>query len=107
MLNQPNDVLNLIMGYDFGGFSARVSMLYQDNIFKRPDFWLQQRIFSTAYTRWDISLKQDLPWYGIQLLLNFNNITGRSEIDVNEKTLYPANEKDYGMSADLGLRVRI
>ena len=44
MLNQPNDVLNLVLGYDLGGFSARVSLLYQDNIFKRPDFWLQQRV---------------------------------------------------------------
>jgi TonB-dependent receptor len=107
MLNQPNDVLNLIMGYDLGGFSARVSMLYTDNIFKRPDFWLQQRVLSDKYTRWDISLKQDLPWYGIQLLLNINNLTGKSEVDINEKTLYPASEEHYGMSADLGLRVRI
>ena len=107
MLDQPNDVLNLVLGYDFAGFSARVSLLYQDNIFKRPDFWMQQRVYSAKYTRWDISLKQDLPWYGIQLLFNINNLTGQSERDVNQKTLYPANEEHYGMSADLGLRVRI
>ena len=107
MLNQPNDVLNLMLGYDYMGFSVRVSLLYQDNIFKRPDFWLQQRVYSAKYTRWDISFKQDLPWFGIQLLFNINNLTGKSEIDVNQKTLYPANEEHYGMSADLGLRMRI
>jgi TonB-dependent receptor len=107
MLNQPNDILNLVLGYDIGGFSARVSMLYQDNVFKHPDFWMQQRIYSAKYTRWDISLKQDLPWYGIQLLFNINNLTGQSERDVNERTLFPANEEWYGMSADLGLRVVI
>jgi hypothetical protein len=107
MLNQPNDILNLVLGYDIGGFSARVSMLYQDNIFKNPDFWMQQRVYSAKYTRWDISVKQDLPWYGIQLFVNINNLTGAIERDLNQKTLYPANEEHYGMSADLGLRVVI
>jgi hypothetical protein len=107
MLNQPNDLLNLAVGYDYAGFSVRVSMLFQDNIFKHPDFWLQQRVLSAKYTRWDISVKQDLPWYGIQLLFNVNNLTGQSERDVNERTSFPANEERYGMSADLGLRVRL
>jgi TonB-dependent receptor len=107
MLNQPNDVLNLVLGYDYLGFSARVSLLYQDNIFKRPDFWMQNRVYSAKYTRWDISVKQDLPWFGIQLLFNVNNVTGESERDVNQKTLFPANEEHYGMSGNLGLRVRI
>jgi TonB-dependent receptor len=107
MLNQPNDVLNLVMGYDYQGFSVRVSLLYQDNIFKRPDFWTQNRVYSAKYTRWDISVKQDLPWFGIQLLFNVNNVTGQSERDVNQKTLFPANEEHYGMSGNLGLRVKI
>ena len=107
MLNQPNDVLNLVMGYDYQGFSARVSLLYQDNIFKRPDFWMQSRVNSAKYTRWDISFKQDLPWFGIQLLCNVNNVTGQSERDVNQKTLLPASEEHYGMSGNLGLRVKL
>ena len=105
LLNQPNDILNLVLGYDYGGFSARLSMLYQDNIFKKPDFWMQNRIFSAKYMRWDFSVKQDLPWFGIQLLLNIANISGEDELDVNQKTSYPANEQRYGMSADLGIRI--
>jgi len=107
MLNQPNDVLNLVLGYDYQGFSVRVSLLYQDNVFKHPDFWMQNRVYSAKYTRWDLSVKQDLPWFGIQLLFNVNNVTGQSERDVNQKTLFPANEEHYGMSGNLGLRVRI
>jgi hypothetical protein len=48
-----------------------------------------------------------MPWYGIQLLFNINNLTGAKELDVNQKTLYPANGQHYGMSADMGLRVVI
>jgi TonB-dependent receptor len=107
MLNQPNDIVNLVLGYDYAGFSARVSMLFQNNIFKQPDFWMQNRVNSEKYTRWDVSVKQELPWSGIQLFFNMNNITGENELDVNQKTGFPANEQRYGMSADLGLRVKL
>jgi hypothetical protein len=107
LLNQPNDILNLSLGYDYKGFSARLSMLYQDNIFKRPDFWMQNRMYSAKFTRWDLAVKQNLPWFGIQLFVNLSNITAEEEIDVNQKTSYPATMQLYGMSADLGLRIKI
>ena len=105
MLNQPNDILNFALGFDYGGFSGRLSLIYQDNIFKRPDFWKQQRINSDVYTRWDLSVKQRLPWYGIQIFLNLNNITGEEDVDVNQKNTFPASRERYGMTMDLGLRV--
>jgi len=107
LLYQPNDVLNLGIGYDYGGFSARFSMLYQDNIFKRPDFWMQNRVNSDKYTRFDFSVKQELPWFGIQLYLNLINITGEMDRDVNQKTSFPASEQHYGMQADLGIVLRL
>jgi len=106
LLDQPDDIVNLSVGYDYRGFSARLSMLAVDNIFKRPDFWMQNRVISARMTRWDVALKQDLPWFGIQLFLFLNNITGTREVDVNERTLFPASEQAYAMTADLGLRVR-
>ncbi len=51
LLDQPNDILNLAVGFDYGGFSLRMSLLYQDNIFKHPDFWMQNRVNSAKYTR--------------------------------------------------------
>jgi hypothetical protein len=107
MLDQPNDIVNLTIGYDYEGFSARVSMLYQDNIFKKPDFWSQLRTTSAKYTRWDLSVKQQLPWFGMQVFFNMNNITGENEIDLNPKTNFLANEQRYGMSADLGVMIRL
>jgi hypothetical protein len=88
------------------GFSVRLSVLYQDNIFKRPDFWMQQRVNSAPFTRWDLSFKQELPWLGMQLYLNLMNITSENDVDVNQKTGYVANEQLYGMAGDLGVRFR-
>jgi TonB-dependent receptor len=107
LLNQPNDILNLSIGYDNHGFSARISMLYQDNIFKRPDFWMQQRVNSDKSTRFDLSVKQTLPWYGIQVYFNLNNFTSEKDVDINQKNSFPASEQHYDMTADLGILVRL
>jgi len=107
LLNQPNDILNVSFGYDYMGFSARLSMLYQDNIFKRPDFWMQNRVNSAATTRWDLALKQELPWFGMQVYLSLNNITGIVETDINQKTSLSARKEYYGMTGDLGLRIKL
>ena len=106
MLNQPDDILNSAIGIDYKGFSSRLSLLYQNNIFKQPDFWMQNRVNSDKYIRWDFSVKQELPFYGIQLFLNLNNITGEDDVDLNQKTGFPVSIERYGMTADLGLRVR-
>jgi hypothetical protein len=102
MLNQPNDVANVALGYDLGGFSVRLSMLYMDNVFKRPDFWLQQRVNSEKFTRWDLSVKQNLPWFNMQVYFNLNNFTGEDDVDINARNRYPASSQRYGMSVDLG-----
>ena len=107
LLHQPNDIFNLAVGFDYRGFSARVSALYQDNIFKKPDFWLQQRIHSDKHTRWDLAISQRLPWFGMQAFFNLNNITGADDIDLNRKTSFPALQERYGMTADIGLRVML
>jgi len=107
LLNQPNDIVNMSIGYDYRGFAARMSMLYQDNIFKRPDFWLQNRVSSASVTRWDLMVKQELPWSGLQVYLSLSNLTGIMETDVNQKTNLPANMQYYGMTGDLGMRIRL
>jgi TonB-dependent receptor len=107
MLNQPNDVLNISMGYDYEGFSARVSMLYQDNIFRNPDFWAQLWAISAKHTRWDISVKQELPWYNLQVYVNINNVTGEDDVTLNNKNEFPQAIEHYGMTASAGLRIRL
>ena len=107
LLNQPDDILNLAIGADYRGFSGRISLLYQNNVFKQPDFWMQNRVISDKYIRWDLSVRQELPWHGIQVFLNLNNIAGRNDMDLNQKTGFPVTIQMYGMTGDLGLRVRL
>lgn len=107
LLYQPDNIANLSLGYDYKGFSIRVSLIYQDNIFSGPNFWPQLRSNTSSYTRWDLAVKQDLPWFGVQLFGDINNLNSEKDVEVIQAiTGVPQSEQDYGLTADLGLRVK-
>ncbi len=104
LIDQPDNIINLSLGYDFKGFSFRASMLYQADIFEGPNFYRELRSSSAEYLRWDIALKQDLPWNGLQFYCNFNNITNTADIVLNDVRKFPTSIDHYGMTIDAGLR---
>ncbi len=106
LLDQPNDILNSSIGIDYKGFSGRVSVVYINNIFQKADFWLQNRVVSDKSTRWDISIRQSLPWYNAQLFLDLINITGTDETSLNQRTNLPVSISRYGMFANMGLNIK-
>jgi hypothetical protein len=106
MPNQPDDVLNVTLGYDIGGFSARLSFVYQDNVLVGVNrTYAELDAYTDAYYRWDFTAQMELPWVeGLKVFLNANNIANtpdRSYISVLEK-LSSANY--YGRTVDLGIR---
>jgi hypothetical protein len=55
-----------------------------------------------------LSAKQDLPWFGIQIYGDLSNINSEKDIKVIEApTGVPQAQQDYGMTADLGIRVKL
>ena len=104
LMHQPNDIVSTSIGYDFKDLSVRLSMLYQSNIFMGANFWPELRKITDDYIRWDLSIKQDLPWYGLQLYCNVNNITSALDKDLNYGSLLPTAEQHYGRTMDIGLR---
>lgn len=107
MQQQPDDIINLQLGYDYKGFSARASMLYQSRIFQRPDFWPELTNYSDEYLRFDVSVKQNLPWYNLQVFANFNNISGAKDRDLVKGSKWDARIQHYGTTIDLGLRMKL
>ncbi len=106
MPNQPNDILNATLGYDIGGFSARLSFVYQDNVLVSTNStWDELDAYTDASYRWDFTAVQKLPWVeGVKVYLNVNNITNepdRNFISVLEKL---NSVEYYGMTTDLGIR---
>ncbi len=105
LIHQPNHIVNLAVGYDFKGFSIRVSMLYQDDVFTGVSQWPQLRSTTASYTRWDVSAKQNLPWFGLQLYGEVNNLNDARDLNVLQKyPQTPRSAQTYGMTANIGLR---
>jgi outer membrane receptor protein involved in Fe transport len=106
LIDQPNDILNFTMGYDIGGFSARLSFLYQDNVLRSTDIKQEELDeYTDAYYRWDFTAYQKLPWLeGLQVYLNVNNITDRPDRQFRSVLERLSEVQYYGLTADLGVR---
>jgi hypothetical protein len=106
LLDQPNDILNLTIGYDIGGFSARLSFNYTDNVFTSPDpIYEELNKYTAPYKRWDFTAYQKLPWLeGLQVYLNVNNGTDRPDRQYSSVLEKLGDVQYYGLTADLGVR---
>lgn len=107
LINQPTDVINLSVGYDYLGFSTRASMQYQANVFNGNNFWPELRSYKDRYVRFDFSAKQDLPWYGLEVFFDINNINSENDVYIIQGSGFPTSAQDYGMTADLGFRWKL
>jgi len=104
LLYQPDDILNLTLGYDYMGFSIRGSLQYKSDIFSANSWRPELRGHTDAFMIYDLSVTQKLPLKGLILFGNFKNLTKTIEKDINDGTGYITNEEYYGMTADLGIK---
>jgi TonB-dependent receptor len=107
LINQPNDIANGYIGYDYRDFSARVSFLFQGNAVSGIGNYHEQDGFTRDYFRMDASVRQILPWFGIELYLDMNNLNGRNNTSAQQSIGGFTNEQNYGFTANVGLRYRI
>jgi len=107
---QPEFLANVVLGYDLGGFSARVSFYYQGEFNSTFSAGGLTDGVTGRYTRLDLALKQRIT-DNVSLLLNVNNL-----LDVEEDT-YTTNRvynwtrlntsQRYGTTADFGVMVNL
>jgi TonB-dependent receptor len=107
MPDQPDDIFNLTLGYDIGGFSARLSYVYTDNVLSSVNrTYKELDSYTDAYKRWDFTAYQKLPWLdgGMQLYLNVNNITNTPDRSFTSELQKLSSVQYFGRTVDLGLR---
>jgi TonB-dependent receptor len=106
MEKQPSDFGNLAIGYDIKGFSSRLSVYFQGRYFSDIAVDKIQDRFKIAYSRWDLSLKQQIN-KNLTAFLNITNFTNPIEgNDYRYEDLWRSRIK-YGASIDLGVRLRL
>ncbi len=109
MPDQPAHIFNITIGYDLGGFSARLSYLYQTDKLTSIGYEgvIPSTRFSTytgSYGRWDLSLQQKL-FEHLQVFANFNNLNSRPDNSyVGSELNNPSYIEYYGFTMDVGFR---
>ncbi len=104
---QPGHILNVTLGYDIKGFSARVSYLFQSDktAWIANDPALDQS--TGTYYRWDLSLQQKLEW-GLQIYANLTNLNKRADRNYRGNIETNASYTEYyGFTVDLGIRYNL
>lgn len=105
LINQPDDIVNVSLGWDYKDFSILLSMIYQSSIFNSTNYWNALRTDKDKYLRWDIVAKQKLPWYNVELFLNLTNLNGANDTFILRGNNYEDWEESYGLKIDFGFRV--
>jgi len=107
LVYQPNDIVNAYLGYDYKGFSARVSCVYQGNAVSYVGAYAEADGYTKDYFRIDVSARQKLPWEGVEIYMDANNLNNESNISAQQSIGGFTNEQYYGLTADLGLRITL
>ena len=107
LIDQPNHVLNSFVGYDYKGFSGRLSMVYTDNSARNNGGqYPENDSFTDAYLRLDFSARQKLPYLKSELFLDVSNLNDRNTRWVQKSTGGYQGIENYGLTANLGIRFR-
>lgn len=117
MPGQVNDLVNLSLGYEKKGFTARISMVYQGasldasgeeaeigSLVKSVGVTAELDNITGSSIRWDMSVSQHIT-KNFQVYLNINNLTNTMETSYLSGSVNPllTSAFVYGMTADIGL----
>lgn len=104
--DQPRDIANIQVGYDYGGFSARVSFLYQGETLQSLGSEPLDDHFTEEYFRIDARIRQRLG-QGFELFANLNNVNNRPDRNFQSALgQFPTYVQSYGATYGLGVRFR-
>jgi TonB-dependent receptor len=107
LIDQPNHVLNTYLGYDYKGFSARLSLLFQDNSARSNGGEYPENDSNTKeYLRLDFSAKQSLPYWNSEIFLDVSNLNNEKTSWIQKSTGGFQGIENYGLTANIGIRVR-
>jgi TonB-dependent receptor len=111
MLYQPQQIINVSLGFNYKGFNAWLSYQYNGLIYTGMNYRGAPRLDSQKdyFNRWDLQLTQKFriaKLSGFEVIANIANITDYTEsqrLRGDPRAMYQEN---FGMTADLGLRYR-
>lgn len=106
MVNQPDYVVNVSMGYDFKSFSSRVSAVFQGKTLNGIGERIETDSFTEAFTRWDAALKYKLT-NNFNLYLNLQNLTNEPDLATQFTERFSTFQEYYNWTVEAGIRITL
>ncbi|MFV1883240.1 MAG: TonB-dependent receptor [Balneola sp.] len=113
--DQPSNIGNITIGYDYKGFSVRLSYYYQNDVFtggfgsqffSDGQFIEIDDLFTDSIKRYDLTLKQTFK-RNYEIYANLNNLTNEDDRNFY-RTIgqFPVDLEYYGFTMDVGFRMK-
>jgi len=106
LLDQATHIFNIMIGFDYKGFSARASMKYTDDLFSSYSEEPLLRKYTDVRIDYDLSLVYRWTKIGLSAFCNISNLSRSRYVVLNNGTGYPTEERYGGTGIALGLRYR-
>ncbi|MFA7229208.1 MAG: TonB-dependent receptor, partial [Melioribacteraceae bacterium] len=106
MPGQADYLGNFAIGYEKGGFSGRLSLVFQGKSLSYVGPRAELDGFTDQLTRWDLAIQQKL-FDNISLFLNVNNISNTAEGSSLGVLNFTTMNEYFGWSADFGIKYKL
>lgn len=111
LINQADDIGNISIGYDYKGFSARLSFRYQGNIIGKVNSRNSENGYTDTDYRFDLAIKQQIPLKFAKIEIYFN-VVNFTNVPYSTYEIYPnkgatnTRLRYTGRQLQLGLRLK-
>ena len=106
MVHQADHIANVSVGYDYRGFSSRVSMQYQGATLRSIGSRPETDLYTDDYLRFDASIRQRFFDGDFSVFANLHNITNREDRSSQFTHDRPRRIEYYGAAFDIGMEFR-
>jgi TonB-dependent receptor len=106
MIGQPDQIGNVTLGYEKGGFSARLSLIYQGDALRAIGVSDATDELDDSSLRLDLVVSQCI-WQNLNAILQINNLTNQEEKTYIRYNKLTTRTLDYGMTLDLGIQYKL
>jgi TonB-dependent receptor len=103
LTGQTDYIENFSVGYDYKGFSGRLSAYFQGPYLNSINNLQYLDVYQKAFSRWDLSLKQNIN-DNYQIYVNVNNLSNTIEGSYDVYRNLDMGGYYYGLSLELGMR---
>lgn len=105
MPEQANYIGNLAIGYEKGGFSGRLSAIFQGKSLAVIGQSAEFDGYVDSSVRWDFTAQQTV-YNNIAIYVNVNNLTNIPDKSFLGNEQFPTTIEYYGWTADLGVKYK-